>query len=288
MDEHIVELIKSSFSKIFTDFGENQAKAYATLLGRGSMTAFEISKESGIPRGRIYDTLTELERKKLIESQESNPKQFFIINTNETIEQAFQTKTQEIETTKKELLNQLTQIEQNQDHEVKDIFKLIKVESVEHLINYHLKMLERSKNDTILACGGIETKYFATKTAENMFLDCLKHDNTIKIVGKLKYLLPKLINNIIKLKRTNETLTYIINNKFELHEKEAFVNAFIRSNKEVIITIFDMIDNTGPDIIIHIFSSPGKTCKFAQKLENDFNKVWENSEKINFYNLLKK
>ncbi|MCD6229933.1 MAG: helix-turn-helix domain-containing protein, partial [Candidatus Diapherotrites archaeon] len=78
MDEHMVELIKTSFSKIFNDFGLNQARAYATLLGRGSMSAFEISKESGVPRGRIYDTLTELERKKLIESQESNPKQFFI------------------------------------------------------------------------------------------------------------------------------------------------------------------------------------------------------------------
>ncbi|MCD6230017.1 MAG: hypothetical protein J7K00_04395, partial [Candidatus Diapherotrites archaeon] len=252
------------------------------------MSAFEISKESGVPRGRIYDTLTELERKKLIESQESNPKQFFIINTNKNIEKAFQTKQKEINNTKNELLEKISIHEQHQDNEVKDIFKLIKINSVEQLTDYYLKMLERAESDTILACGGVETKYFSDKKTEEVFLDCLKRGNTIKIVGKLHFLLPKLIENIFELNRVNETVTYLAKNQFELREKEAHINTFIRSKKEAIITIFDMLNNTRPDIIIHIFSPSGKKCEFAQKLENDFNEVWENSRKINFYSLLKK
>ncbi|MBW3022798.1 helix-turn-helix domain-containing protein, partial [Candidatus Woesearchaeota archaeon] len=40
---------------------ENEAKAYETLLRLGKTSASHISKESGVPYGRIYNVLSSLE-----------------------------------------------------------------------------------------------------------------------------------------------------------------------------------------------------------------------------------
>ena len=45
---------------------QNEAKAYETLLRLGKTTAAYISKESGVPYGRIYDVLASLEAKGLV------------------------------------------------------------------------------------------------------------------------------------------------------------------------------------------------------------------------------
>ncbi|MFX0173830.1 MAG: TrmB family transcriptional regulator [Candidatus Hodarchaeota archaeon] len=53
-----------------------ESRAYLTLLSSGIRTAKEISEESKIPFGRIYDVLTSLENKGLTDTQESRPKRF--------------------------------------------------------------------------------------------------------------------------------------------------------------------------------------------------------------------
>jgi len=47
---------------------------YTTLLMRGSSTASEIVEASGVPQPRLYDVVSSLERKGLIESQSGRPK----------------------------------------------------------------------------------------------------------------------------------------------------------------------------------------------------------------------
>jgi hypothetical protein len=52
----------------FTELGlsRNEAKAYETLLHLGKASAGQLSKQSGVPYGRIYDVLASLEHKHLI------------------------------------------------------------------------------------------------------------------------------------------------------------------------------------------------------------------------------
>lgn len=47
---------------------------YTTLLIRGSSTASEIVEASGVPQPRLYDVVSSLERKGLVESQSGRPK----------------------------------------------------------------------------------------------------------------------------------------------------------------------------------------------------------------------
>ena len=55
---------------------EYESKAYITLLRFGSATASTISKVSQIPRARVYDVLTSLEKKSFIERKLSKPVEY--------------------------------------------------------------------------------------------------------------------------------------------------------------------------------------------------------------------
>lgn len=53
-----------------------ESRAYLSLLNLGIRTAKEISDDSKIPFGRIYDVLSSLEDKRLLDIQETRPKKF--------------------------------------------------------------------------------------------------------------------------------------------------------------------------------------------------------------------
>jgi len=47
-------------------FNEYEAKSYVSLVKQGPVTAYQVSKESGIPRARIYDVLSNLVEKGIV------------------------------------------------------------------------------------------------------------------------------------------------------------------------------------------------------------------------------
>lgn len=73
MDEKLIKTLKK------LDLTSYEAKAYITLNSLTSGTAVEISKESGIPRSKIYDILKKLERKNFIEISDGKPLTFTVI-----------------------------------------------------------------------------------------------------------------------------------------------------------------------------------------------------------------
>jgi sugar-specific transcriptional regulator TrmB len=54
-----------------------EIRVYLSLLDRGSMTAADISKKSGVPYSKIYEVLNSLEEKGWLESGSSRPQKFF-------------------------------------------------------------------------------------------------------------------------------------------------------------------------------------------------------------------
>ena len=62
----------------FSDLGltGNEAKAFETLIRLGKSAASHISKESGVPYGRIYDVLSSLEQKGLVRTVPEDTKKF--------------------------------------------------------------------------------------------------------------------------------------------------------------------------------------------------------------------
>src|SRR5262249_30668348 len=54
-----------------------EIRVYLSALGSGSMSAFDISKKSGVPYSKIYEVLNSLEEKGWLESDTSRPQRFF-------------------------------------------------------------------------------------------------------------------------------------------------------------------------------------------------------------------
>jgi|GEM_PF-2457533 len=57
-----------------------ESEAYIALIKLGSASAFQISKVSSVPFGRIYDSLNVLEMKGLVEVVPSKPKKYKVVN----------------------------------------------------------------------------------------------------------------------------------------------------------------------------------------------------------------
>ncbi|MFC1564453.1 TrmB family transcriptional regulator [candidate division KSB1 bacterium] len=60
-----------------------EAKAYSGLLSQNPVTGYQLSKVSGVPRSRIYETLEKLFAKGLVSVQDSEPKFYSPIDIEE-------------------------------------------------------------------------------------------------------------------------------------------------------------------------------------------------------------
>jgi sugar-specific transcriptional regulator TrmB len=70
-------------------FSKYETLVYTTLLMKGSSTASEIVEASGIPQPRLYDIVSSLERKGLIESHGGRPKKYWPLDPEEALPRFF-------------------------------------------------------------------------------------------------------------------------------------------------------------------------------------------------------
>ena len=71
-------MAETTIESALTSFGltEYESRAYVTLLTLGTATADELSRRGKIPLPRVYDTLTELQRKGFVLIGKARPKKF--------------------------------------------------------------------------------------------------------------------------------------------------------------------------------------------------------------------
>jgi sugar-specific transcriptional regulator TrmB len=79
---------------------EYEARAYRTLLAMGPSTARKLSNESGVPMGRIYDVLNDLETHGLTRSQTaSRPKTYVAVEPDDALDRLLEVRERELEAT---------------------------------------------------------------------------------------------------------------------------------------------------------------------------------------------
>lgn len=95
---------------------EYEARAYRSLLDAGPTTAKELSDESGVPMGRIYDVLKSIEGNDLVRTQAaSRPKRYVAVDPSTALDRLLATRKRELderaeqyETAAEELIGELS------------------------------------------------------------------------------------------------------------------------------------------------------------------------------------
>lgn len=67
-------------------FNSYESKVYLALLQNGNSTGYEVSKNSGVPQARAYDTLRALEAKKIVVSTGKTPLTYMPIDPQEILD----------------------------------------------------------------------------------------------------------------------------------------------------------------------------------------------------------
>jgi len=73
------DIISQDARKVLRDLGltDYETRAYLALLERGVLTASQVSENAGVPYSKVYETLTSLDRKGWIETEQGRPGRYF-------------------------------------------------------------------------------------------------------------------------------------------------------------------------------------------------------------------
>ncbi|QRG68431.1 TrmB family transcriptional regulator [Brevibacillus choshinensis] len=127
-------------------FNQYEAKAYTALVSLGKSNAYQISKESGIPRARIYDTLETLVSRGLVMLEEAGdgaksysplPVEVFLEQAKRSFEESWSQVGDELRTLEK--------------REPKTDVSLTTVRGEESILSFCRIMMRRSKEQVLLS-----------------------------------------------------------------------------------------------------------------------------------------
>jgi len=130
-------------------FNQYEAKAYTALVSLGTSNAYQISKESGTPRARIYDTLETLVQRglALLEETGDGAKSYSPLPADVFFEQAKRT----FEESWNQLGEELRSLEKR---EAKTEVSLTTVRGEENVLSFCRIMIRRAREQVLLSMWG--------------------------------------------------------------------------------------------------------------------------------------
>jgi len=127
---------------------EYESKVYATLIRIGLSTSLEISRESGVPYGRIYTVLSSLEKKGFVKLFDGKPKRFMAIEARVILNQVINVRFKELGNLKnktKEIINKLERIQKKKLESPLEKIQII--EGKKNYLNLSVKLHEEAKEE---------------------------------------------------------------------------------------------------------------------------------------------
>lgn len=124
-----------------------EAQAYVTLTSLIQGTADEVSKNSDIPRSKIYDVLKKLNEKDFIEVEDGRPLTYIAKSPVEVLSREKERINTEIEDT----ISRLTNIYENGMSQVQA--PIWRIYGVEKIINQEVEIIKRAKNTVNMRIG---------------------------------------------------------------------------------------------------------------------------------------
>ena len=137
--ENLVQQLKTM------GFTEYEAKSYVSLVKQGTVTAYQVSKDSGIPRARIYDILKTLVEKGIVLKEEkTNGAEYSPLPVDVFLERAQST----WETNYQSLSRKLKQLETTEE---KPDNRVLTLKEKTTIISYCKSLIKKSKKRIIIS-----------------------------------------------------------------------------------------------------------------------------------------
>ena len=144
----IVVTIQRRCEEMMKEFGLNlyEAKAYISLLKYGTTNAYRISKESGIPRSRIYDVLESITKRgmAMVEESSENIKIYTAVPSTIFLDRI----KREWENDYEEVKNDLESLEV--EDKKQDVY-VFTVKGMENITAYCRQLLKESEHHVVLS-----------------------------------------------------------------------------------------------------------------------------------------
>ncbi|MGE7694559.1 TrmB family transcriptional regulator [Lysinibacillus sp. NPDC094177] len=126
-------------------FTEYEAKAYTALVQNSHVSAYQVSKNSGIPRARIYDILDVLVEKGLVLKEETTDQTTYSSIPVAVLLQQIQQRWQSNFTSISDQLEKLEVKEQEAEH------KVLMLKGKQAIVNYCQSLLKKAEKKVILS-----------------------------------------------------------------------------------------------------------------------------------------
>ncbi len=141
------------------DFGLNkyEAKAYVALIKNPEVTAYELSKDSGVPQAKIYETMSKLLTKNLVNIIGDNPTKYIPVDFDGFLDTYKENVEYSVDYLKKNLKNL------NQSHKVSYLWHLDGRENIHKKI---MSMIPKAKNFLYLEAWAQEFDFFSEELKE--------------------------------------------------------------------------------------------------------------------------
>lgn len=251
-----------------------EAKVYVTMLPLGQTTAKDISNKSSIPFGRIYDVMSSLEIKGLIDKQDSRPKRYIAKAPKTAMKNLLNYKDQELLVIKEtaplveEKLSKLYSPSDEspfwsvalEDETIERHNNKILETQEELLIYLNPSNLESHKKEDVQSFLDSLNEIIERKATVKLLFGGISKDSFINKFSTLS------IENYKLLQLLEVRLTNIITNTFDVIDKE-----------KVVFKINNPVDEDKYLALIYLYQRP-----FAIKMRQKFEELWQKANTLDF------
>ncbi|MGC9148467.1 MAG: TrmB family transcriptional regulator [Sulfolobales archaeon] len=179
MMEELIKLLNE-----LLDLTIYESKVYAVLLVKGSMTLSELSRESGVPKTKIYQIARSLEEKDMVEIIRVRPYKIYIKDPYRVINEKIRSKCADLENKKEILLNILEKFKRNNLETFAEIASVKIIDTEEKLLEYLSNDLRKAKEKIIAVVSKTPVKFNWSMILEALFEALSKGARFIYIVPK--------------------------------------------------------------------------------------------------------
>ena len=249
-----------------------EAKVYFSMLPLGQTTAKDISNISNIPFGRIYDVMTSLENKGIIEKQDTRPKRYVAKDPKTAMKNLIDYKDQELLTIK-ESASVIEEKLSNLYTSPKDesLFWSVALEA-ETIERHNQKILETQK-ELLIYLNTPNTIDIHTQKEMRDFLESM-NELIVRNV-EIKLLLGGITQEKLEknLSTISEELIPILNS-IEVRFTSTITNTFdVIDREKVIIKIINPINENEYLALIYLWQN-----SFASKMREKFLQLWQGAK----------